>query len=125
MANDDQRRKAFWDEEEEESDSPVRPGSKPQTAGAPKAIDAEAVDQKIHDTKVLMEQTHQLYQHYFNGVEKRPPAEKARFLEARIKEIERMNPPGTATRFKLSQFLAQYNTFKELWEKKLRERERK
>lgn len=125
MAKDD-KRKAFWDEEEEESPSKKDiPGKTQRLPGTSAIPDADVVDQKIHETKVLMEQTHQLYQHYFNGVEKRPPAEKVRLLESKVKELERMNPATTANRFKLTQYLAQYATMKELWEKKLRDKEKK
>ena len=123
MSNDEQRRKTFW-EDEEEDDVPSLPkaGSSP---GAPRALDSGAIDLKIQEARALMEQTHQLYQHFFNGIEKRPPAEKARLLESRIRELERLGSPSTASRFKVSQFILQYNTFKDLWEKKLRDRERK
>ena len=95
-----------------------------QRTGSLGFSDSAEVDQKIHDTKVLMEQTHNLYQHYFNNIEKRPPVEKARLLESRIKELERMSATVTAARYKISQFILQYKTFRELWDRKLRDKEK-
>ena len=72
-----------------------------------------------------MEQTNQLYNHYFNGIEKRPPIEKVRLLETKVKELERTTAGTTATRFKIGQFLMNYKTMKDLWERKLRDMEKK
>jgi hypothetical protein len=123
--------KNFWDDDEEESTpsksksgkaTPEKGGQ--QRTGSLGFSDSGEVDQKIHDTKVLMEQTHNLYQHYFNGIEKRPPMEKARLLESRVKELERMSATITAARYKISQFILQYKTFRDLWDRKLRDKEK-
>lgn len=124
-------KKNFWDDEEEESSSV----SKKSSAGKEKAppqrtgslggfSDSAEVDHKIHDTKVLMEQTHNLYQHYFTGIEKRPPIEKSRLLESKVKELERMSATITSAKFKISQFILQYKTFRDLWDRKLRDKEK-
>jgi hypothetical protein len=120
MARDDERRKGFWDDAEEET-SAVSAKGKPAAATA---VTSDQVELKINEAKVLMDQIHQLYQHYFNGVEKRPPEDKARLLDARIKEIERMSGSTTAGRFKLGQFIAQYRQFRDLWDRKLRQMEK-
>jgi hypothetical protein len=119
MANDDQRRKNFWDDEEDE----IPAGRSGQTAPA-SGGDSGEIDRKIHEARVLMEQTHQLYLQYFNGVEKRTPIEKVKLLESKIQELQRMGSNLTAAKFRVSQFLSQYGQMKELWDRKLRERER-
>ncbi len=123
MAKENERRKNFWEDEEEDEDL----GAKPVKGGAPasSASDSVQIDQKIQEARVLMEQTHQLYQQFFTGVEKRTPIEKVKLLETKINELQRIATNLTTARFKVSQFLAQYTTMKELWERKLRERERK
>jgi hypothetical protein len=123
MANDDQRRKNFWDDEEEEDLSSAR--NKPGAAAGPAPQDSAALDQKINDARVLMDQTHQLYLQYFNGTEKRTPIEKLKLLESKINELQRLGSNVTAAKFRISQFLSQYSQMKELWDRKLRERERK
>jgi len=72
-----------------------------------------------------MEQTHQLYLQYFNGVEKRTPIEKVKLLETKIQDLQRLGSNLTAAKFRISQFLSQYGQMKELWDRKLREREKK
>jgi hypothetical protein len=123
MANDDQRRKNFWDDEEEEE---LRPAARSGGATAPASGgDSGEIDRRIQEARVLMEQVHQLYLQYFNGVEKRTPIEKVKLLEGKIQELQRLGTNLTTAKFKISQFLSQYSQMKELWERKLRERERK
>ena len=125
MANDDQRRKNFWDEDEEEELSSPKTGAGPGTVSGATGADSAQIDQKIQEARVLMEQTHQLHLQFLNGVEKRIPIEKVKLLEGKINELQRLGTNLTAAKFRISQFLAQYAQMKELWERKLRERERK
>jgi hypothetical protein len=129
MAKSPERRKNFWDEEEEDEGTGLgiaeRRRNQSVQPGAPKLDDSSEIDRKINDARVLMEQTHQLYQHYFNGIEKRIPIEKIKLLETKIGELQRTTGITTTARFKITQFLAQYTTMKELWERKLRDMERK
>jgi hypothetical protein len=134
MPKDDERRKSFWDDKEVTDTGILRRPTKPKEGGAPASpaasaksglLDSEGIDKKIHEARVLMEQTHQLYLQYFNGVERRTPIEKVRILEGKIQELQKISVNLTAARFRISQFLTQYTGMKELWERKLRERERK
>jgi hypothetical protein len=123
MANDDQRRKNFWDDEEEDD---ARPAGKAGAAPSGGSLnDSGEIDRKINEARVLMEQTHQLYLQYFNGVEKRTPIEKVKLLDTKIQELQRLGTNLTSAKFRVSQFLSQYAQMKELWDRKLRERERK
>ncbi|MBU6153629.1 MAG: hypothetical protein KGP28_04940 [Bdellovibrionales bacterium] len=131
MPKDDKRGKSFWDDKEA-TDTGIlrRPEKEPfegagARPGSGTAVTSTQIDQKIHEARVLMEQTHQLYQLYFNGVERRTPIEKVRLLEFKIGELQKISVNLTAARFKISQFLSQYSGMKELWERKLRELERK
>ena len=121
MAKDDEKRKNYWDEEEE--DLPTRKPGAPAGVGNSQS-DSAQIDQKIHETQVLMDQTHQLYQQFFTGVEKRAPIEKVRLLESKINELQRISGSSPTARFKISQFIQNYNTFKDLWDRKLRDREK-
>lgn len=129
MARDEGRRKSLFDDDEEEELESAKPGRKNLNKEEGKlfsggTVDSSTVDQKLADIKAIMDQTHQLYNHYFNGIEKRPPAEKARMLEARIAELQRIQLSTPTAKFKISQFILTYNTFKELWERRLRDKER-
>jgi hypothetical protein len=124
MARDDEKRKNFWEEDEDEQQG-LRAKRAGESAGpAQPGNESENVDRKIQETKVLMEQTHALYQNYFSGVEKRVPIEKVKLLEAKIAELQRLGVSQTTARFKLTQFIAQYAQMKDLWERKLREKEK-
>ncbi len=130
MPKDDERRKSFWDDKEVTDTGILRRPTKgqPERPGGQSsfpAADSAEIDKKIHEARVLMEQTHQLYQLYFNGVERRTPLEKVKILEGKIQDLQKISVNLTAARFKISQFLTQYTQMKELWERKLRERERK
>jgi hypothetical protein len=125
MAGKDDRRKNFWDEEESDEQTGVGARRVGQAQASEKSHDSEEIDRKLHETKLLMDQTHQLYLHYFNGFEKRTPIEKLKVLESRVNELQRMGTNLTTAKFKISQFLAQYSMMRELWDRKLREKEKK
>jgi hypothetical protein len=129
MARDDGKRKSLFDDDEDEEQASSMPGKKGLQredsklfSGGP--IDSATIDQKLAEIKAILDQTHQLYQHYFNGIEKRPPTEKARMLEARIAELHRVQLSTPTAKFKISQFILHYNTFRDLWDRKLRDKER-
>ena len=121
MASDEERRKKFWEDDEEGGDA----SSGVSGGGSDRIVGSFDVDRRIAEARTLMDQTHQLYLQYFGGIEKRPPIEKARLLDSRIAELQRVSTNLTAAKFKISQFIAQYHTMKELWERKLRDLERK
>ncbi len=123
MAKEDDKRKKFWEDDEEDQD--LKPKAGKTSSIGNQSGDSAQVDQKLHEAKVLMDQTHQLYLQFFGGIEKRTPIEKVKQLEGKINELQRLGTNITTSKFKISQFLAQYSTMKELWERKLRERERK
>ena len=122
MAKQEDRRKKFWDDDEDEKDD--KPASGKRGDGPAQAPGSDDVDRKIHEARVLMEQTHQMYQNFFSGLERRMPIEKTKMLETKINELQRTGTNLTTSKFKISQFIAQYTTMKELWERKLRDRER-
>jgi len=132
MPDDREKRKSFWDDDEATSTTGIsrRPEeggiqSPKGAAGTGKAKDSEQIDRKLQEARALMDQTHQLYLQYFNRVEKRPPIEKAKMLEAKVEELQRYSTNVTAAKFKVSQFASQYATMKDLWNRKLKEMEGK
>jgi hypothetical protein len=119
---DDKKKRDFWGDDETRTDF-VRP----EGAAGPKSTqtpDSAKIDRKISEARALMEQTHQLYLQYFNGIEKRMPLEKAKQLEGLIQDLNRMGAGLTVARFKINQFISQYQMMKDLWERKLRDREK-
>lgn len=120
MASSSERRKGFWDEDESDQTSI----SINHSQSKPKESESEVLAKKIHEANVLIDQTHQLYLQYLNGVERRAPVEKAQLLEKMAGDLQRMSPQVTSNRFKLNQFLQHYQTMKDLWVRKLKEKER-
>lgn len=128
MARDERRKSMFDDDEDAKPSVATKPGKNTKITDGPSAptgsAGSEEIDRKIHEARVMMEQTHQMYQNFFSGIERRMPIEKTKQLEAKIGELQRTGTNLTTAKFKISQFLAQYTTMKELWERKLRDRER-
>ncbi len=126
MASDRERRKKFWDDEEDETGVvPDRAGNALPDGGASGGAGSLEIDRMIAEIRTLMEQTHQLYLQYFAGIEKRPPIEKVRMLDSKLGELQRVPTKLSTVKFKISQLVAQCNTMKDLWQRKLRELERK
>lgn len=112
-----ERRKGIWDDDEE-SGMISSPASPPQP-------NSEQIDRKLKDFRLLVDQTHQLYLQYFNGIEKRPPVEKRKLIETQMVELQRLPQAQPTQRFKIQQAVQHFLSFKDLWERKLRDRERK
>lgn len=123
MAKETDKRKNFWDDEEDDDLKPAKANR--NGSGITSVNDSAEIDRRIQEAKVLMEQTHQLYNQFFSGIEKRTPVEKIKLLESKVNELQRTGTTLTAARFKITQFLNQYAQMKDLWDRKLRERERK
>jgi hypothetical protein len=65
----------------------------------------------------MMEQITNLYNMWIQGIEKLPPSTHRRHLEDLIIKIQ-ASPKNTANmKFRISQFLARYGTFKDKWER--------
>ncbi len=128
MASSSEKRKGYWDEKEEEEEESL--SSKRGGAGGvkpkgeePRSVDSQGLAKKIQEATALLEQTHQLYLLYFNGIEKRPPAEKVIQLDAKALELQKLATQGVSHKFKVTQYIQHFNSLKELWARKLREKE--
>jgi hypothetical protein len=60
---------------------------------------------------------------FFTGVEKKPPHELQRRVEKIIRQYAFQEIRNNAERFRYQSLTARYNTFNELWQKRLRARE--
>lgn len=60
---------------------------------------------------------------FFAGARKLPPTEERKRLEALIHELAAMKMRDNARRFRFNTLLGRYNQFRELWSRKMRERE--
>ena len=63
------------------------------------------------------------YDQFFSGIQKFPPMHERRLLEVYIHELGKQKIRENTRRFRYSQLLTRYNQLRELWGRKMRERE--
>lgn len=63
------------------------------------------------------------YDLFFAGIRKLPPAEDRRRLDALVHELSKERMRDNSLRFRFNTLLGRYNQFRELWGRKMRERE--
>jgi len=63
------------------------------------------------------------YDQFFSGIQKFPPMHERRLLEVYIHELGKQKMRDNGRRFRYSQLLTRYNQLRELWGRRMRERE--
>jgi hypothetical protein len=63
------------------------------------------------------------YEQFFAGIQKVPPMHERRLLEVFIYELGKQKMRENARRFRYTQLLTRYNQLRELWGRRMRERE--
>ena len=63
------------------------------------------------------------YDQFFSGIQRLPPMHERRLLEVYIYELGKQKMRDNTRRFRYSQLLTRYNQLRELWGRKMRERE--
>src|SRR5947207_10252613 len=63
------------------------------------------------------------YDQCFSGISKMPPRHERHLLEVYIHELGKMKMRENARRFRYNQLLSRYNQYREMWGRKMRERE--
>jgi hypothetical protein len=63
------------------------------------------------------------YDQFFSGISKMPPRHERHLLEVYIHELGKMKMRENARRFRYNQLLSRYNQYREMWGRKMRERE--
>jgi hypothetical protein len=63
------------------------------------------------------------YDQFFNGITKLPPSFERHQLESMIHEISKQKMRDNARRFRFNTVLSRYNQYREMWGRKMRERE--
>jgi hypothetical protein len=82
----------------------------------PLADDLELIESSIRRLQVEWEK-------FFGGVEKKPPNEMKTKLEALLRRYANAEVRNSTERFRYQTLTARYNTFNELWAKRLRAKE--
>lgn len=63
------------------------------------------------------------YDQFFTGITKMPPMQDRRNVEVYIFELSKQKIRDNARRFRLTTLLSRYNQYREMWGRKMRERE--
>jgi hypothetical protein len=63
------------------------------------------------------------YDQFFNGITKLPPSFERHQLESMIHEISKQKMRDNGRRFRFNTVLSRYNQYREMWGRKMRERE--
>jgi hypothetical protein len=63
------------------------------------------------------------YDQFFNGITKLPPSFERHQIEAAIHEISKQKMRDNGRRFRFTTILGRFNQFREMWGRKMRERE--
>lgn len=79
------------------------------------------LDTAIEELETRVERLRSLYEQYFMGIEKIPPAVVHKDVERRIYALRREQIRNTAKRFKLQTTIQRYKTFQMYWQRILRE----
>ncbi len=112
------RRKREREDEDEQSQAESK-----KNELAPITQHDQKVDGLIHQVNVLVEQLDRLYTMYFQGLEKLPPIQKRKLLEDLIEQLDLGSKPTAQLRFKTQSARTKFATYRERWEKKLKDLE--
>src|SRR5947209_18876347 len=63
------------------------------------------------------------YDQFFAGIQKMPPSHERRMVEVYIHELSKKKIRDKTRRFRLGQTLSRFNQYREMWGRKMRERE--
>ena len=81
--------------------------------------DDDELDKLEEDIRILKTK----YDAFFMGIVKMPPMHERRMLEVYVHELSRLKIRDNARRFRFNQLLTRFNQFREMWGRKMRERE--
>lgn len=115
-----QRERDRADEKEKEYKNQTSIPSQKSKGGSP---ESEHLRKLIEQVDPLMDRIHTLYNQYLSGAEKSPPNTLREQLEKMIQSITASSKPTASLRFQASSVQSKYTTYRERWDKLLRDLE--
>ena len=79
------------------------------------------LEEALEDLEIRLERLRALYEQYFLGIEKVPPAVARTDVDRRIWALRKVQIRNTAKRYKLQTIVQRYNTFQQYWARICRE----
>lgn len=83
--------------------------------------DASEVDMLLDELEQRLDRLRALYEQFFLGFEKLEPTVQRKDVDRRFWVLRRMHLRNTATRFKLNTLTQRYNTYRQYWQRNLRQ----
>jgi polyhydroxyalkanoate synthesis regulator protein len=75
----------------------------------------------LNRCEVMMDQITNLYQMWVQGLERTPPISQRKNLEDLVLKIQAVPRPSTNLKFRVTQFQTKYSTFKDKWDRLLKD----
>ncbi len=75
----------------------------------------------LNKCEIMMEQITNLYNMWVQGMERTPPVTQRKHLEDLILKIQAAPKPTTNLRFRVGQFHTRYGTYKDKWDRLLKD----
>jgi len=79
----------------------------------------DEIDKLEEDIRIVKNK----YDQFFAGIQKTPPMQERRNIEVFLHELGKQKMRENARRFRYNQLLTRYNQYREMWARKMRERE--
>lgn len=80
-------------------------------------------DDELEKLEEMIRVVKNKYDQFFAGIQKMPPMTERRNIEIFIHELSRQNMRDNARRFRFNTLTARWNQYRELWGRRIRERE--
>jgi hypothetical protein len=84
-------------------------------------VEPADLEEALEDLETRLERLRALYEQYFLGIEKVPPAVARADVDRRIWALRKVQIRNTAKRYKLQTIVQRYNTFQQYWARICRE----
>jgi hypothetical protein len=80
-------------------------------------------DEDLEDFEERLRVLKNKYDQFFAGIRKMPPTTDRRALDVTVHEMGKLNMRDNTRRFRFNTILSRYNQYREMWSRRMRERE--
>ena len=85
---------------------------------------SEEIGELLEQLSKLVDRTKVMYEQYFMGIQKLPPAQLHRDLERRIRDLTQLQIRNTALRFRFATITQKFGSYNTYWKRTIRQIER-
>lgn len=128
MAKDDDAWRRFREREDEKEKGEDAPSLRDKRLATglsptpgPLPTNTQDIDKLVQQIEPLIEQVNNLYGMFFSGVEKRPPQEKRRLLDAMVMQLTNAPKPNPGVQFRSQTIIQRHQTHRDRWEKMMKD----